>query len=109
MSIGIDFLGVTGSTTVNESYSRSISQATENTYTRDYRVNVNLKCQNVKSGDPGVGLYQWVTETNTGKSKTFLPETVCRYGAAYFNKAPACPYPACKDGECKTCDPKWKK
>lgn len=92
--------------TISESFSAEITSDTTESYEETYSDDVTVYC--TQQGDKlGVGLWQWVTMSADGKSKTRTRHTVCRYGDNY-DSSPKCPWNACIDGECTTCDPAWK-
>ena len=92
--------------TISEEFSVGISRDVQASYSYDYSQDVTVECNAEKAAD-GVGLWQWITTTTDGSSKTYTTHSVCRYGSNY-NKSPECPWNACLDGQCTTCDPAWK-
>ena len=61
MSAGVSFLGGK----ISAGYSETIRKDIEQTYSYDVYVEYTITCT-AKPGDPGVGLWQWVTESNDG-------------------------------------------
>lgn len=80
MSVGIEFMGTSESEKISESYSNTIMRDTKTSYSLDYSLDIELTC----TGTDGVGLWQWVSETNDSKSKVLSQHTVCRYGENAF-------------------------
>lgn len=100
MKVGIEF----ASETISESYSYQITQDVEDTYSVDYDVTVTFTCErDPNDPDGGVGLWQWVVESDDGTNKTWTQHYSCRTGSGYFNVAPACPWNACVEQDCKQC------
>ena len=106
MTSGIEFEGATEEETISRSYSSTIQKDTEDTYTYDVSVDVTVSCTAQRASD-GVGLWQWVVDTNDGTSQLKSLHTVCRYGSGYYNSPPACPWNACSNGECTECATDW--
>ena len=51
-------------------------------------------------------LWQWVTESNDGKSQVQTIQMMCRDGADAYT-APKCPYEACIGLHCTECSDDW--
>ena len=100
MSVGIEF----EHESISASYSYQITQDVQDTYSYDYEATVTFTCA-VDPNDPdgGVGLWQWVVESDDGGNKTWTQHYSCRTGAGYFNVAPDCPWNACVEEDCKEC------
>ena len=106
MESGIDFLYESFSATISEEYSAEIYYDTTQTYSYDIAAEFTIPCT-AKSEKGGVGLCQYVSETNNGDAKVLTTHTVCRYGDLY-NVAPACPWNACANSDCSECRTDWK-
>ena len=96
MELGIEFRGAT----IAESYSYDIIMATEQSYGLDSEV--QMTC----TGTDAVGLWQWVTESNDGRSQVQSMYSVCRQGADAYT-SPECPWNACMSGDCTKCSDDW--
>lgn len=103
MSYGMEFAGVSESTTISESYTETIAHDAEESYTYDVSVDLEFTC----TGNDGVGLWQWVVDSADGKSGVLTGHTICRYGQDNYSKSPECPWNACLDVECTTCTGDW--
>ena len=103
MTMGIKFLGEK----INESYSKTIMTDTERTYSYDSKIDYTMTCTE-KAGEPGVGLWQWVTGSHDGTANLLSLHTVCRYGSLY-NTPPKCPWNACSgtSADCSVCKTDW--
>ena len=91
MQWGMNFKVLSSSEKISASYVQDIAKDTETAYSADISVDVTHHCT-AKSSEEGVGLWQWVSESADGKTRTFLDHTVCRYGDGKWNTSPACPY-----------------
>ena len=89
---------------VTESYRYELQTTTEDSYSYNYDVEVDLTCTS-QEGDPGVGLWQWVTESHDGQSKTFTSNWLCTYGANHASPPP-CPWNAYNTAT-ETCNDDW--
>jgi len=92
MSSGIEYEGLSSSTTMSSSSSHGITKAAESTFTQTESQKITITCNNDSNG---VGLWQWVVSTSDERSKANTALVVCRYGTGLWNKMPDCPYTAC--------------
>ena len=68
---------------------------------------MKLTCSNAGGATGnGVGLWQFVMNSNDRSSTTYTKHTVCRYGDLY-NVKPKCPWNACANGDCSVCKEDW--
>ena len=88
--------------TMTAAYSATVMKDTTDSYSKDFSVDIHLTC----TGTDGVGLWQWVTESNDGASRVLSEHSVCRYGADAFT-SPDCPWNACLNGDCTECADDW--
>lgn len=102
---------------IKASYSRTITNDSKKSMKKELSAELKVKCSKKDTckaqGDcqsGGVGLWQFVMQSNDGKSKIRTPHTVCRYGnvkGAEYNQPPACPWNACLNEDCSECASDW--
>ena len=93
--------------TINTSYSVDLMNDIKASTEYDITVEVDIPCTE-KRGEPGIGLWQFVTEDQDGRVTFLSPHTVCRYGSLY-NTPPSCPWNACPEtGDCSVCTGEWR-
>ena len=107
MSAGIDFFGADFGGKIGTEYSLEIKKDIEQTYSYDVYVEYTITCT-AKPNEPGVGLMQWITESNDEQLSVHSLHTVCRYGDLY-NQTPMCPWNAClgSSPDCSQCKDDW--
>ena len=103
MRAGFFFFG----SKIDGKYSETIMNDIQESYSADFKVNYSISCT-AKPGEPGVGLWQWVTDSGDGQISVHSPHTVCRYGDLY-NQMPKCPWNACLSSspDCSECENDW--
>jgi|OM-RGC.v1.027559368 hypothetical protein len=108
MSFGImvPIISIGYSHSTSESATNTIKDDTVDSWGTSGSQTATFTCEDVKEGEYGVGLWQFVTAAPDGSSYTYLPHYVCRYNENY-NTPPDCPYTACLNGECTECDDSW--
>ena len=103
MSAGLQF----GNASVSSSYSQEITSDTTQTMETDISASYTTTCTGQVGSAGGVGFWQFVVYSADEFSYVNTQHTVCRYGSLY-NKAPACPWNACSNGDCSICEIGWE-
>ena len=104
MQEGIEF----ESSSVSESYKASITNDATVSMNADINVTTTVPC-NAQESESGVALWQWFVQQGDPEkqwSMVMTPQYYCRYGEL-ANVAPACPWPACDNGDCSVCKTDW--
>ena len=68
LSVGVEYSGVSASTTINQGYANSITKDTQDMYSEDVSYDWTLTCTGQVGADGGVGLWQWITESSDSKT-----------------------------------------
>ena len=105
MSFGYEFMGASESEKITESYSATLMNDVQTTYSADFSISHTLTCTAPEEG--GVGFWQWKTKAFDGTSIVLTNHTLCRYGLDHYATPPACPWNACLDLECTQCTTDW--
>ena len=105
LSFGVKFFGSSFQNTLSAGYQHEVTNDATSSMEKDVSVKWPITCSD-KSGEGGVGLWQFFVESHDGMDTTLTGHTVCRYGADY-NKSPDCPWDACLDASCTKCTTDW--
>ena len=105
MSFGYEFMGASESEKITESYSATLMNDVQTTYSADFSISHTLTCTAPEEG--GVGFWQWKTKAFDGTSIVLTNHTLCRYGLDHYATPPECPWNACLDLECTQCATDW--
>jgi len=105
MELGIEYGWASASTSIEASYSESLTHDVQSTYGLDYSVDSVTTCTTTTDKE-GAGLFQWIISTSDYSAQAYTWHTVCRTGDNW-NVAPECPWSACLDPECLECADDW--
>lgn len=97
-------IGGTMEKTREESKEKTIAREITSTSSSDVTQTYSTSCSatdDVKSG--GVGLWQWVLETEDHSTTASTSHTVCRFGAL-ATVEPACDWFSCLNDDCSKCE-----
>ena len=108
IAFGVDFLIASVEASISSEYS-SVIQNDATTMLSQASTQYEEKTITLGCASDGrqASLWQWVVIDSTGTSRLMTTETICRFGDGLFNTPPECPYPACTDDMCTTCQDGW--